>query len=403
MLIELLAFILFGLLAGTLTGLIPGLHINMISAVVISITISILAKINPVFIVAFIVSMSITHTFVDFIPSVLLGCPDSDTELSILPGHELLKQGHGYQAIMLTLYGSVAAIILLVIFSFPIGLIIKKFYNSFSSFIPFILITLIIILIYLERKKLNAIFVIILSGILGTIVLNYQGLNQPFLPLLSGLFGASNLILSIKNKTKIPEQKISKPKINFKSLFKPLFGSLIASPICTVLPGLGAGQASIIGHVISNQKEDKKSFLILLGATNTLVMGFSFITLYLLSRTRTGSAIAVQQLIGEINFNMIILIISIIIISGILSFFLAKFLAKIFSIRIQKINYTKISIATLIFIAILTILVSGFLGFSILIISTLTGIYCISLGVRRTNMMGCLIIPTILFYLGIVV
>ena len=31
--------------------------------------------------------MAITHTFVDFIPSVFLGCPDTDTELSI--GHKI--------------------------------------------------------------------------------------------------------------------------------------------------------------------------------------------------------------------------------------------------------------------------------------------------------------------------
>ena len=91
------------------------------------------------------------------------------------------------------------------------------------------------------------------------------------------------LILSIKNKTKVPEQKIqqiSRPKI-----FKPLLGALIASPLCSFLPGLGSGQAAIIGNIIS--KQNRKGFLILLGATNTLVMGFSFISLYVISPSGT--------------------------------------------------------------------------------------------------------------------
>jgi TctA family transporter len=50
-------------------------------------------------------------------------------------------------------------------------------------------------------------------------------------------------------------------------------------------------------------------------------------------------------------------------------------------------------LATVIFLA------SGFSGLFVLAISTLTGIYCIELKVRRTNMMGVLLLPTILFYL----
>lgn len=396
MLFEIFLFLIAGIIIGTFTGLIPGVHINLISAVVISIASSLLLKINAIYLVTFIVSMSITHTFVDFIPSVLLGCPDTDTELSILPGHELLKSGHGYQAIMLTLYGSIASILILILIAFPFGFLIKISYNHLIKFIPFLLIATMVFLVYKEKKKFNAILVIILSGILGYLVLNYPSLNQPFLPLLTGLFGASNLILSIKNKTQIPKQEISKPKAK---LFKPLLGSLIASPICTILPGLGSGQASIIGHSIANKSDDKKGFLVLLGATNTLVMGFSFITLFLISKTRTGSALAIQELLGKINLETTILIISIILISGIISFYHTNYLAKIFVKKIQKINYTKISIAILIFLMILITTISGLTGLLVLIASTLTGIYCISLKVRRTNMMGCLLIPTIILYL----
>ncbi len=404
MLIQIILFILIGIAFGTITGLIPGLHINLVAIIIVSLSASILFDLNRIYLVTFIVSMSITHTFLDFIPSILIGCPDTDTELSVLPGHELLKEGHGYQAILLTLYGSLAAIFLLVVISFPFGILIKRFYDMILKFMPFILILILLILIYLEKKKINAIITILLTGILGAIVLNIpeQTLNQPFLPLLTGLFGASNLILSIKNKTEIPPQKIQKPKAK---LLRPLLGAIIASPLCTVLPGLGAGQASIIGYTISskssNKISDKKDFLVLLGATNTLVMGFSFMALFLISKTRTGSALAVQQILGEINFHTTILIIAIILISGITSFYLAKALTKIFTKNIQKINYTKLSTGILFFLAVITIIISSWMGLIILVISTLTGLYCISLKVRRTNMMGVLLIPTILFYLGI--
>ena len=129
MLIEILFFLVLGIIAGTITGLIPGIHINLIGAFLIALSTTILFSIPPIFLVVFISSMAITHTFLDFIPSIFLGCPDTDTELSILPGHELLKKGQGYQAIMLTAYGSLAAIIILIAISLPSITIISYTYD----------------------------------------------------------------------------------------------------------------------------------------------------------------------------------------------------------------------------------------------------------------------------------
>ena len=397
MLLQLILALLIGVSAGTITGLIPGIHINLIGAILVSLSLSVIYFIQPIYLISFIIAMAITHTFVDFIPSIFLGCPDTDTELSILPGHKLLKKGQGYEAIILTAYGSLAAIFMLILISFPSIIIIPKIYKYIENFIPFLLIIVLGILISLEKNKINSIKVIFLTGFLGYCVLNITELKEPLFPLLTGLFGSSMLILSIKNKIKIPKQKILKQNIKLKKMKKPLIGALFASPLCSFLPGLGSGQAAIIGNTIS--KTDNKGFLILLGATNTLVMGFSFISLYLISKTRTGAAVAIKEITGNFSLEILILILIMILITGIISFFITKKLAEFFSNKISKINYTKISIITLIFLSIIILIISNLLGFVVFLISTITGLYSISLGVRRTNMMGCLLIPTILLYL----
>lgn len=393
MLIEIILALVLGIASGIITGLIPGIHINLVGTFIISLSASLLFSVNPLYLVFFIVAMAITHTFVDFIPSVFLGCPDTDTELSVLPGHELLRKGHGYEAVILTCYGSIAAIFLLILISFPSVLLLQKFYDLISKFVPYFLIGIIFLLVCLEKKKLSALFVLTLTGMLGLIVLNLPT-EEPLLPLLTGLFGSSMLVISIKNKIQIPEQKTQKPKIK---IFKPLLGAIVAAPFCSLLPGLGSGQAAIIGNTIS--KTDRKGFLVLLGATNTLVMGFSFISLYAVSKTRTGAAVAIQEIIGTISPKILIFIFIIMILSGIISFFLTKGLAKIFSQKIPKINYTLVSWIALISLSVLITIISGFLGLLIFLVSTFTGLYCISLGVKRTNMMGCLLIPTIIYYL----
>jgi putative membrane protein len=393
MLWEILLATLIGILAGTLTGLIPGIHINLIGVLIISASTTLLFKIPSLYLVIFIVSMAITHTFLDFILSIFLGCPDTDTELSVLPGHDLLKKGLGYEAILLSAYGSLAAIIIFAITAGPSILIMKKIFPIIKLAIPYLLIAASFLLIILERKKINALVVFGLTGFLGWAVLSFE-FNEPLFPLLTGLFGSSMLLISIRNKTKIPKQKITKIKPKLK---RPLIGAFLASPLCSFLPGLGSGQAAVIGNLIARQ--DRKGFLILLGATNTFVMVFSFLSLYAISRTRTGAALAIKELVNVPSVKIIILIVLVALLVGIVAFYLTKKVGIFFSNNINKINYTYLSLGTLSVLTILIGLISGWIGLIVFIISTITGIYCISLNVKRTNMMGCLLLPTILFYL----
>ena len=392
MLIEILISTFIGIFAGTITGLLPGIHINLVGTILVSLSATFFSLINPLYLISFIASMAITHTFIDFIPSIFLGCPDTETQLSVLPGHELLKEGKGYEAVMLTARGGIFAIFIFILFSFPLSFLFSKIYDSIHSIMFYVLLATSFLLIFTEKKKLIALFVFLISGILGLCVLNLD-IKEPLLPLLTGLFGSSMLIMSIKNKIQIPKQEITSPKIK---MLKPMLGTLIASPLCGFLPGLGSGQAAVLGNNIS--RTDKKGFLVLIGATNILVMGLSFVSLYAISRTRTGAAAAIQQIIGSVSWKILIILLFVVLISGVISFFLTKIMTKFLSQKINKINYSFLSILTLIFLLIIVFFFSGFLGIIVLIASTLTGIYCNSLNVKKTHMMGCLLIPTILFY-----
>src|SRR3989344_2556289 len=106
MLIQIIIFLVGGIIAGTFTGLAPGIHINLIGAFLASLSLSLFSSLNPIYFVVFIVSMAITNTFLDFIPSIYLGAPEDGTELSILPGHEMLKEGRAHEAVLITMLGA---------------------------------------------------------------------------------------------------------------------------------------------------------------------------------------------------------------------------------------------------------------------------------------------------------
>ena len=396
-LLILIFTLLAGIATGTVTGLLPGIHTNLIAIILLSSSPILLTFLSPLALIIFITSMAITHTFIDFIPSIYLGAPDEDTALSIMPGHKFLLKGRGHEATLLTLVGSTLAIFLLIIIT-PIFLfLIPKIYPFIQKMMAWFLIWISIFLISRETEsKLWAFLIFILAGFLGLATLN-TNLEQPLLPLLTGLFGSSTIIYSISQNLKIPEQKIGKLILQKKQLIKPIIATTLVSPICSFLPGIGSSQAAIIGSEITGQL-DRKQFLILLGSINTLVMAISFITLYLINKSRTGAANIIQQLI-QINSKDLFFIILTIILTATIAIFITIKISKIFAKNIHKINYTKISYIIIIFIILITTFFSGFLGLLILIVSTFLGLTCIYSGVRRGFLMGALLIPTILFYL----
>ena len=397
---QLLIALLIGIFFGTITGLLPGIHTNLIAIILLGASPFLLTYFTPLALIIFIASMAITHTFVDFIPSIYLGAPDEDTVLSIMPGHKFLLKGRGHEAILLTLIGSATAIIIL-IFITPIFIVaVPKIYPFIQKMMAFILIWISIFLISKEKQsKLWAIIIFLLAGFLGIATLNLN-LKQPLLPLLTGLFGSSTIIYSISQKLKIPEQKIGKLILEKRKLIKPIIATTLVSPICSFLPGLGASQAAIIGSEIfpKHKQLNRKQFMILLGSINTLVMAVSFITLYLINKARTGAASTIQQIM-QITPKDLIFIITAVIIAAAISILITSKISKLFAKKIHKINYSKISFVVLLFLIVIITIFSGFLGFFILTISTILGLTCIYTGIRRGFLMGALLIPTILFYL----
>ncbi|MEK6872655.1 MAG: tripartite tricarboxylate transporter permease [Nanoarchaeota archaeon] len=407
MILELIIAISLGILVGTLTGLTPGIHINLVAVMLLNFSFFLLNLTTPIILAIFIVSMAITHTFLDFIPSIFLGAPNEDSFLSILPGHQLLLKGKAYYAIVYTLYGGLAALVIILLF-IPIFIYILPLIYHYFQKIMWIILTLVSFLLIRSEpnKKILALIIFLVAGFLGIATLNLN-IKEPLLPLLTGLFGASNLLISIRQNTKIPPQKIF-PLKNIRlpksSIAKTFLASIISAPFTAFLPGLGTSEAAIIGQRALNI-EDNREFLFLLGAISTIVMGLSFITFYSIQKTRTGAAVAISRLLPEPTMNNLFLIILTIILSGLIAFQLAIYISKFASKNIHKIKYSKLSSIILIILLAIVFIFSDFtlkgkiISLLVFFISTSLGIFTILSGVRRMHLMGCLLVPTILFYL----
>jgi len=343
--------------------------------------------------------MAITHTFLDTIPAIFLGAPEADTALSILPGHKLLSEGRGYHAVILTLIGSLFSIILAIIFAPIIAIIINKIYPYLSKIMGHILIVTSIFLISKDSKsKYWAFIIFMLAGVLGIATLNFPNLENPLFPLLSGMFGTSGLIISLNQKVKIPAQIISELKIKKKTISQAVGASFVAGSLCSFMPGLGPSQAAIIGSQLT-KKMEREGFLILIGGLNTINIIMSFIALYILDKARNGAIITVSKIMGSFSLSNLILFLGVALVVAGIATFLTINLTKIFSKIMTKVNYTKLCISIIILIFGLTIFLSGKYGLLILTVSTALGIVPPLIGVGRNHLMGCLLLPVILYFI----
>ena len=402
MILEILIAIILGCCAGTLTGITPGLHINLVALILLSISPVLLGYTNIIAVASFIIAMSITHTFTDFISATYLGAPADDTALAVLPAHRLLLDGKGHEAVRLTTIGSLLCLIFTIIIAPILIFVVPFIFNKLKNYIGWLLLALVVFMILKEEsmdKKCWAFAVAALSGILGLIVLNTPNLKDPLLPMLSGLFGVSVLLLSLSQKVALPIQRTTENvKVKIKDALKSAGSGIFSGSLVSIFPGLGPAQAAVLASQIVGEI-NTFSYLVMVGGINTVSMIMSLITLFTIQKARNGSIIAVQQLLQKIDMNTLILFLSVALIAGGIATFLTLYVSKIFSSVMNKINYSALSIAIILFVSAMAFYFSGFIGLLILMVATAIGLLPNIVHVSRSNSMACLLIPIILLNL----
>ena len=399
MILEISIAILLGMLLGVFTGMTPGIHINLVAALALSFSGMLLEFFPPLFVGIGLMVMSVTHVFVDFVPSIFLGAPSEATSLAVLPGHKLLLEGRGYEAVLLSSSGAFLGVLSLVL---ALPVLIASVPLIFDFLRPHIGILLLILVVYnvLKEKgisnKLWALAVFSLAGILGAISLNVPNLNQVLLPLLGGLFGVSTLVASWLNDVLIPSQV--KEMNPFKKWDLAKFSGVgsFSGMIMGVLPALGPAQSAMLAqNLVSNASG--RGYLLMLGAVSSASMVFGLVTLITIDKARNGS-IAILSEIVEVGFSEFLILILASVIAAGLAVFVTSVLAGFFAANVQRISYRKISVAIIAFISCLTLFLSGLVGLLVLFTGACIGIFTISKNLPRHNLMGCLMLPVMLFY-----
>lgn len=399
--IDIILLVIIGIGAGVITGLLPGIHPNTITAFIISISPLLLSTFSPQAVMVGIVSMSLTNAFVSFIPSIYLGAPESETSLSVLPGHQMVLHGQGYEAIYLSVVGGVGVMIIALLLMPLLTFILPFLYATIRSYITFIIIVVVLLMIGMEKKKIPAMGIFLLSGILGMITSSPILLSPHTLfPIFTGLFGISAILLNCNQGVSFPPQNIQKNEIERKTSFLGVIKGFISGMVVGILPGIGPSQAGVLVTSITRGK-GVKEFIIALGSINTVSTLFSLLSLYLISKPRSGAAVAIEWMSGIPTFQeFLLLIASAVIATGIAAIITLK-LAKTFIMWMEKVNYQALLLIIMISLTIMVGILTGFPGLLILFTATAIGLLPPLWGVKRTQAMGVLLLPIIMWGIGV--
>jgi putative membrane protein len=270
-----------GVLLGSMTGLIPGFHVNNVALILLAVSPALLDIGIPLFAVAgIIVATGTVHTFLNYIPSALIGAPDGDTALSLLPGHRMLLAGNAARGVAWSARGSQLGLFL----SLPLIVVARiafgpelGWYDQLRDILPFLLLGISLLLLATETTRLDwprwmqkitgnrlgkdsrlagfmsATGFFLLAGFYGWGVFTLPAqspVGMPdaslLLPSLAGLFGIANLLDIYATTSHLPPQKEDWTLPPIRPLVVPCFWSGVAGASMGVLPGMTASQATVL-------------------------------------------------------------------------------------------------------------------------------------------------------------
>ena len=294
----LLFALFFGVAMGSLTGLIPGFHVNNVALILLALSPVFLSWGIPLSAVAaIIVSTGTVHTFLNYIPSALLGAPDGDTALSLLPGHRMLLSGNAPRGVAWSARGSQLGLFL----SLPLIIVARiafgdelGWYDYLRNIIFFLLLAISFLLLATETTRLDwprwmrklsmnklatdsrlagflaATGFFLLSGFYGWAVFSLPARSPVgipdaslLLPSLAGLFGIANLLDIYATTSHIPPQNEDWTLPPAKPLLVPCFWSGVAGASMGVLPGMTASQATVLvmgGRNVAAKVQGKEGY-----------------------------------------------------------------------------------------------------------------------------------------------
>lgn len=392
-----LAFVLGGVGIGTISGLTPGIHVNNLALLLASIATSIAGP--PKLVGAAILAAGVVHSFLDVVPALALGVPDPVMAASALPGHRLVIEGQGREAIRLSALGSGLAVAVAVPLAIPVTMVMTDVYPFLRAHLPLFLLGTTGFLVLTEptrRGQVGGVVAFSASAVLGILSLPLSptaplGVGSVLTPLFTGLFGAP-VLLDAMDGTGVPEQAGTSLTMPRPLLLMTALAGSFAGAIVGYLPGVSSAIAAVLALTLVPNRTEARGFIVASSGVNTANTIFALFALVSLDTPRTGVMVALREANAPLDLPVLLVSAAV---AGIVGFVLVLVLGDTYLETVGGMDYRRLSVAVLSLLVAASFLFAGVIGIGLFVCSAVLGLLPPRLGCRRVHLMGVLIGPLI--------
>lgn len=389
-----LAFVMAGILLGTLSGLTPGLHANNFALLLAGFAPAIPAE--PLYVGAAMLAAGVTHTFLDVVPALALGVPDPAMAPTALPGHKLVIQGRGREAIRLSAVGSLLAIVFAVPLAIPVTLGMQRIYPTIAANLSLVLGTVSLAIVVSERTmvaRLGAAITMIASGMLGMLTLDVPAggvlpAGDMLAPLFAGLFGAPILIEALSGSG-VPPQDDEQVTTPGRVILTVAFIGTISGALVGYLPAISSAIAASAALIVLPHR-GPRAFVIASSGVSTANTVFALFALVALGSPRTGVLVALDS--TGVPLDLPVLLASVAIAAAV-AFLLVVVIGDRYLAFVGSVGNVTLTVTVLGFLVVLVLAFTGPMGLGVFLVSTIIGLIPARFGSRRMTCMGVLLIP----------
>lgn len=406
---------LAGAIVGVVASALPGVHVNLLAVAMLA-----FAAGSGEAGATFLVGALAASPFGLALSSTFLGGPADDAALSSLPAHALAREGRAREAVALQAWGALLGVLL----ALPLALGVRALlpWLPLAFLTPWLLLLIIVLLVWSEKAELRlpraarwdelderegsrwlgrlaALGVLALSGALGLAAFRV-GASSPLgwpssalLPLLAGLFALPSLALSFRAPARV-YAILRAPRVALAELVRAAWPGAAASATLGLLPGVSASHAALL----TRRPRAAEDALVRLAAVNGGAIVFTLLAWHALGKARSGALVAAEQLArapawptwrpspGILDEAALVVAAALV---GLL-------IARVASGSLARLPARALAAGGLALVLAAVALFNGLVGLAVLLASALVGALPLRIGVRRSHLMGAILVPATL-------
>ena len=390
-----LAFVAGGIALGTVSGLTPGLHANNMALLLASAAPSVPGP--PLYVAMAMLAAGVVHTFLDIVPSLALGVPDAAMAAAALPGHRLVLEGRGREALRLSALGSGGAAVLAAPLSVPVTQLMTAVWPVLRTNLRAVLAAVAVLLVLTERTPTamaGAAVSLLASGLLGLAVLDLTpaaplAAGGMLAPLFAGLFGAPVLVDAVGGGG-VPPQDDPVLAVSRREVGGLTGVGTVAGAVVGYVPAVSSAVAATAALLAVPGRYGARGFVVATSGVNTSNTIFALFALVALGTPRTGVLVAVDSVGAPLSLPHLLAAVAVAAAAG---FGLVVTVGDRYLAAVGRLDATRLSLGILAGLAGLSYLFAGRVGVVVYVAAAVVGLVPARFRARRANLMGVLLLP----------